>query len=743
MHLSLDPPFFVIAGRSSGVSGRAGTVRGGAVARCGGSSAERSGRVQAPPPQAERTKPRRGAAWQPGRAATPAKNGGSRLRTRIALLVTLVVAASAALAGTAEHALAGGDRVGAGTKAGRLVAFRSCGDLLVYARSQAIRFVGPYGFGRPASAPGGPRRAGAPTPGVATATGAPPQEGVDYSGTNVQEQGVDEPDIVKTNGTTLYAVSNGMLNAVDVSGPQPRLLATLQLDSGWSHELLLQGRHLLVLSRGGYWAEPLPALPARMFAPVPSQSVLTEVDVANPKALTIVQTLTLDGAYVDARLVGSTVRVVSSSQVPQLLPYVTPTATTAGALAAAGARNRAVVTSSGYKSWLPFYRISRPGQAATTSHALVQCRNVRRPVAFSGLGLLTVLTVDLDKGLTPVDSVAIMTDARTVYASPESLYVATERWVDRPDPATPTEAKSGVTTIIYKFDSSDPARTVYRGSGSVPGYLLSQWSLSEFLGVLRVVSTETPAWWGAGSDSQSYLTTLRASDGALTQVGQIGALGRGDRVYAVRFIGSVGYVVTFRQVDPLYTVDISDPPRPRVLGELTIPGYSAYLHPIGDSLLLGVGQDVDAQGHPLGTQVSLFDVSDLTHPTRLYQATLGPGWSEAEADHHAFLYWPPTGLLVIPFDQRAVGFRVSRASGIAQAGQITHTAGALGGALTIRRSLVVGSTVVTVSDAGVKTSSLSSLADQGWAAFPAPPQPKPVPGGGVTSGGSTTAPPTR
>ena len=306
-----------------------------------------------------------------------------------------------------------------------------------------------------------------------------------------------------------------------------------------------------------------------------------------------------------------------------------------------------------------------------------------------------------------------------------------------------TESKSGVATTIHKFDISDPARTVYRGSGNVPGYLLSQWSLSEFEGVLRVVSTDTPAWWGAGGDSQSFLTTLRASDGALAKLGQIGELGKGDRVYAVRFIGTVGYVVTFKQVDPLYTLDLSDPANPQVLGELTIPGYSAYLHPIGDSLLLGVGQDVDAEGHPLGTQVSLFDVSDLTHPTRLYQATLGPGWSEAESDHHAFLFWPPTGLLVVPFDQRAVGFRVSRASGITQAGQITHTAGELGGTPVIRRSLVVGSTVVTVSDAGVKTSSLASLVDQGWAAFPAPPPPKPTPGIGATAGGTTTVPATR
>ena len=134
--------------------------------------------------------------------------------------------------------------------------------------------------------------------------------------------------------------------------------------------------------------------------------------------------------------------------------------------------------------------------------------------------MLTVLTIDLAKGLAPVDSTAVMTDGRIVYASPTSLYVATERWASRPDPSTPTQAPSTVTTTIHKFDISDPTKTVYLGSGSVPGYLLNQWSLSEFQGVLRVVSTDTPAWWGSGPNSQSYLTTLRESSGSSSRSGR-------------------------------------------------------------------------------------------------------------------------------------------------------------------------------------------------------------------------------
>ena len=188
----------------------------------------------------------------------------------------------------------------------------------------------------------------------------------------------------------------------------------------------------------------------------------------------------------------------------------------------------------------------------------------------------------------------------------------------------------------------------------------------------------------------------------------------------MRLIGDVGYVVTFRQIDPLYTIDLADPERPRVLGELKIPGYSAYLHPVGEDLLLGVGQDVSEQGRPLGTQLSLFDVSDLRRPARLHKASLGQGWSEAESDHHAFLFWPRTGLVVLPFEQRAVGFRVSRARGIDAVGRIDHERGKLDWTPGVRRSLVVRDSVLTVSDSGVKSSSLATLAERGWAAFPPP-----------------------
>jgi uncharacterized secreted protein with C-terminal beta-propeller domain len=634
-------------------------------------------------------------------------------RLVLLVLAALLTGLAGAASGSAEQARA--------TKAGRLVAFGSCGAYLDYVRPQAARLVGPYGLGGGAMERGGPFATPSVPAQASTPVAKAPEAGVDYSGTNVQEEGVDEPDHVKTDGNTLFVVANGRINAVDVSDRQPRLLDSIRLENVWSAQLLLHGRKLLVLTYGGWVMPMLPGL-ARSIAPYqPSNSTLTEIDVSEPKSLRVVRTLKLDGTYVSARLVGGTARIVVSSYVPQAIPFDRPDASTTEA--AARERNQALVSNSKASSWLPKYRLRNRRTGRVVERSLVQCRHIRRPEAFSGLGLLTVLTVDLEKGLEPVSSTSITTDARIVYASPESLYVATERWSLRPDPARPAEEVEGVKTAIHKFDISDPERATYRGSGTVSGFLLSQWSLSEHRGVLRVVSTDAPAWWGVGDrESESALTTLRARDGALVQAGRVAGLGKGERVYAVRFVGDVGYVVTFRQIDPLYTIDLADPDRPRVLGELKIPGYSAYLHPIGEDLLLGVGQDATEEGRPTGTQLSLFDVSDLRRPARIHKESLGMGWSEAESDHHAFLFWPRTGLVVVPFSQRAAAFRVGRARGILPLGRIDHAPDNAWSA-GIRRSLVVRDSVVTVSDAGVKANDLATLDERGWAALPRPETP--------------------
>src|SRR2546429_1416608 len=158
---------------------------------------------------------------------------------------------------------------------------------------------------------------------------------------------------------------------------------------------------------------------------------------------------------------------------------------------------------------------------------------------------------------------------------------------------------------------------------------------------------------------------------------------------------------------------------------VTLAGYSADLRPIGDNLLLGIGQDIGDHNEPTGTQISLFDVSDLAHPTRIAHASLGQGWSAAESDHHAFLYWAATGLVMVPFGQQAVGMHVGK-GGIDEIGRVVPLDAKTSSLAEIERSLVVRGAVLTVSMQGVKASDLKTLADVGWAGFPTP-EPTPVP----------------
>jgi hypothetical protein len=608
-----------------------------------------------------------------------------------ALVAALPVAALAISLGAGWGSAAENTRAPT-AKGFRLELFDSCGQLVDYARDQTAGVVTANGLPYP------------PAPPRATQPESR-RVGVDYSTTNVQEEGIDEPDVVKTNGRHLFAVVSSKLHAVAVRA-RPQVVDTLELGRG-SHQLLLRQARLLVLTQHYTQYRPRPGGPRYVPPYEHLRTALTEVDVASPGRMRVVRTLTIEGHYVTARLHDGVARVIVLSSVPHGLQF------RYGELE----ENRAIVRRAPLANWLPRYELRRRNGAVKRRY-LVQCRHVWRPRAFSGLGLLTVLTIDLDSGLEPVNTVSLLSDGQIAYASPSALYVTTERWLDRPELRL-RPASGGAKTAVHKFGISSPSRTRYRASGFVPGFLLSQWSLSEHEDVLRVASTDTPIDLDA-RQTVSGVSTLEERDGRLVHLARVGGLGRGERIFAVRFIGEVGYVVTFQQVDPLYTLDLANPREPKVLGELKIPGWSSYLHPVGEDLVLGVGQDADDRGVRRGLQLSLFDVSNLRRPLRLHQRVVG-GSSSAEFDHHAFLYWPPARLSVLPIQAGmngnwfggAIGVRVGRRTGIDEVGRTVHK-----GSSYVSRALVVGDSVYTVSDAGIEERDLRDFKRRGWAEFP-------------------------
>ncbi len=619
--------------------------------------------------------------------------------------------------------------------------FPECAAVLDHFRNTALEHVGAYGLGGygdyfgggvvPTPGPGGApppqpaRDESAPSPGEAPGSPSPGTDG-GSSGTNVQEEGVDEPDIVKTNATHLFQASGDEVRIVDISGAVPRLASRLPLETGASHELLLSGTRLLVVDRqfGFFTGGPQPQSSSPAFAPETGRTTtrITSVDVSDPARPTILSTLEIEGDYRSARMVGSVARVVIQSD-PGPWNFEFPQTAGAEAEHQAAEHNRQVVRDSTLDDWLPSYAVTRGDGQVTDEGPLVECDDVRTPPIFSGLGTLSVITVDVAGAINPTSSAAVIASGDTVYASTSRLFVSTGRWGWEPD-----ALNAGPTTELHGFDISNPAATAYTGSGLVPGYILNQFALSEFNGDLRVATTSEPPWRDQGTPipSESGVHVLAEQGGSLVEVGRVRGLGKGERIKAVRFFGEIAAVVTFRQIDPLFLLDLSIPSAPRVTGELKIPGFSAYLHRVGPDRLLGVGRQATSDGRVTGAQVSLFDIADKSTPRLVGSLEYPDGQSIVEFDHHAFLFWPATSLAVVPISEfspsgpgffGAVGIRVG-SPGLSEVGRATHADDASQESdPQITRSFVSNGNLFTASDAGIESNDLATLQERSFLAL--------------------------
>jgi uncharacterized secreted protein with C-terminal beta-propeller domain len=449
--------------------------------------------------------------------------------------------------------------------------------------------------------------------------------------------------------------------------------------SGEPSSLLLAGKRALVLTtpRVRALSMPEPAIdggptdgvassPAQPTRPEDGRSRLIVVDISDVTSPRVVATQDVTGSVLTARQVGSVAWVVSASQ-----PAV---------------RGSAKSSSS---ELVPQRTVRDQRGTVVATGAVMPCSAVRHPTKPAGAQLLTVQPVDITAGspFTKGRSAGVVAGGGLVYASARRLYVATNQW------------GSSASTQIHAFNIASGKQAAYVGSGSVTGTLLSQWSMSEQDTLLRVASTtdnfvDGPAEMGAPrmNQSQSMVTVLAERGAALVRVGRVGGLGKGERVFAVRWMGDLAAVVTFRQTDPLYLLDVSKPTRPRLLGELKITGYSAYLHPVGDGMLLGVGREADPTGQVGNAKAALFDVSDPSHPRTAASLDLGSGGSEIEGDSHAFTYLPSRHLALLPLF-RGNG---SVATSIAVGPSTLRSAGDLVGGGQVQRFIPVGDAVVAM-----------------------------------------------
>ena len=630
--------------------------------------------------------------------------------------------------------------------------FDACGDLLHWIRGTAEALVTPYGLpGRMGVGSGvavggaGGRATSGGASGGDRAGGGEPEAAPPASSTNVQEAGIDEPDIAKQAGGLLVAAGPAGVHVVDVAARPARLLTTLPLPRGWDHQLLLHGRRLLITSTGVTPPAPDQGASDRRFAPQPAGTVftlLTTYELADPAAPRLVGELRLDGGLVSSREQDGMVRLVlRGSRAPG---FVSPRDASPEAERAALERNRQIVRASALRDWLPAVQASsQPGRPAAEA-PLPSCGQVLRTGPVHSLDMATVVTVSLADPLRPLGATSVVGAGDIVYASRDRVYVTHPI----PSPPPPHQPATGV----HVFDTSDPRRPRHAASGAVPGMPLNQWALSEPAGHLRIATTE----FRPDGGSESAVRVLALGEGVLRETGAVGGLGKGERIFAVRYDGATAYVVTFRQVDPLYTLDLANPARPRMVGELKIPGFSRYLHPIGDGLLLGIGQDADDDGRQRGLQVSVFDVRDLSKPRRVSQVAFGgTSHSAAEHDHHALLWWGPLRRLVIPLTNYpspqerdagsggaafngAVSIAVDGHGQAAEAARLDtsrHTSqgasqGGEGG--TVRRVFARGDELLVLTDEALLVAGMDRLEPRARVEFPRPahhgqePQPRPA-----------------
>ncbi|WP_436698817.1 beta-propeller domain-containing protein [Nocardioides sp. BYT-33-1] len=615
-----------------------------------------------------------------------------RRRRRPVLRPVLTAGAATALAGAfVVGTLAGGPGGGPGGPGGpgagpagpdrlpRHVAFQadleaaaSCDDLLASYVRRGLDVVGPWGWG---AVPTAALQSGAlndtlrndlsttsanPATGHAVAAPRTERQTSSETGTNVQEEGVDEPDTVKTDGSLMLVERRDRLDVYDVTGSSTVRLSSVDLPGVVEPEILLAGDTVVAIGdvRG-------PTGPTG----VRGTRVLT-VSLADPAAPEVVDDVRYDGGRLSARQHGDTVRLVLANGLPDL-DFVQPTGKRSPDEALA--HNRQAVEDSTLADWLPTVSVD-DGAAAQ----LLDCRDVALLSDDLALGTTSVVGFDAgDAGTLDAIGLAGLTDV--AYESADHLYLAAAAgggwgcldWcADRATVMPRFVPGSGTGGTSYLFDFAlDGTRATHVASGEVEGAIRDRWSLDEAGGVLRVAVGPT----SETGDFNSVLT-LERQGRDLVERGRLDGLGRNEEIRSVRWFDDLAILVTFRRIDPLYAVDLTDTAAPRLLSELKIPGFSSYLHPLGRARLIGVGEGPQGpEGRAgWGAQVGLFDVRDTRKVTRL--DVLGYGRRTqplAGTDPRAFT-WLPDHRTILTVVQRSGSRRVGYLSVLKLAGGRLH-----------------------------------------------------------------------
>ncbi|MEM1585954.1 MAG: beta-propeller domain-containing protein [Candidatus Bathyarchaeia archaeon] len=531
-----------------------------------------------------------------------------------------------------------------------------------------------------------------------------PKEVPEYSMTNIQVEGVDETDIVKTDGRIIYvASSNGLISIIKAYPPEEMVVLSKIDAEGSVIGLFIGEGRLIILVEETIEIIPFPEEPGKegVIAPIPQyfpwRTLVKVFDISAPESPVSVGEVAFEGKYVSSRMISNYVYIV--------LMYPAWT---------------------GNSTILPKWAVNGAWREISPLDVYYS-DSVEIPLNYALIAAID--TLDVSRAVVK----SVLTGyASCMYMSKSNIYVTF--------PALNRVLSGGGKTEIYRI-AVDGLKIRCEAKGEVPGNVLNQFSMDEYYGYFRVATTVSyfnPLRENMRMENNIYV--LEAA--SLKVVGKIEGLALGERIYAARFMGERCYLVTFKKVDPLFTIDLSDPFNPRVLGALKIPGYSDYLHPYSKNYLIGIGKEaVPAEEENFawyqGLKISLFNVSDIEDPKEISKIVIGDRGTDSPVlrDHHAFLLDEKRKLLIIPileakiFEedypdgrppwaygrpifQGAYVFHTSPEDGIIFKGRITHMKGnSINPIYEVKRALYIGEVLYTVSDGKLKANDLNSLSE--------------------------------
>lgn len=530
----------------------------------------------------------------------------------------------------------------------------------------------------------------------------------DYSKTNTQVQGVDEADIVKTDGTHIYYLANEKLTIINTeNASQMKKMSTIEFDETFTpEELFFNNEKIIVIGTRFEYDEREKRIgidddylyPNYMDKTYTSAKIYNVKDKTNP---TLERTVEVEGSYLTARMIDSNVYIASNKYM--YYAYIC---------------NTYKSTELNEDDFKPHYLDT----ATSNETKSINFDCIYYIPEFEDTNYLNIVAFNITNNQ-EANVESYLGAGEEIYASKENLYVTKTKYdYERKN-------KTSITTEIYKFNLNN-ANCTFAKAGDVPGSVLNQFSMDECNGYFRIATTDSTSW-----NSESNTNNLYVLNENLETIGKIEGLAKGERIYSVRFMGNRAYMVTFVETDPLFVIDLSNPTTPTVLGELKIPGYSKYLHPYDETHLIGIGEDTEVVNYGYGDRVvtngmkmAMFDVTDPNNPQELYNAKIGEKgtYSELLYNHKALLFSKEKNIIAFPISitdndykvtfQGAIVYGVSLEKGFELKTKISNSATDYDRYYSrnrVERIIYIKDTLFTLSNGLIKAVDLNTFETKG------------------------------